>query len=117
MQAFCQSKGLTLLTITSNEENQWVFDHFKTEHEWAWLDATRENLNPLWKTEFWRWHNQLGTMWRAKDPASDVFQNWHKTQPGNEAGNECCLAMSFLDGKWHDVPCNADYNAVCKYTF
>ena len=60
---------------------------------------------------------RAGTMWRAKDPASDVFQNWHKSQPGNEAGNECCLAMSFSDGKWHDVPCNADYNAVCKYIF
>ena len=100
---------MTLLTIHSSQENQWVYENLVKDRVDVWLDATDDEQEGRWK-----WYKQ-SKEWTPKD--SSVFQQWRAGEPNNKGTrgkNENCIVMSNEDGQWVDIPCGWAYAAVCK---
>ena len=91
---FCQNKNLTLLTVKSTNEADWVYGNFR-ELPYAsfWLDASRDGGKFLWPDQ------------TEVDPA-----NWSPGQPSHGAD---CLLLG--NGKWYDFWCTKPRPFICKF--
>ena len=87
---------LDLLPLGNNNELQHLGNYGA-----AWINCT------------------LGTEWQCFDEGKAVqVWNWDDLQP-NDKGDSCSilhkgLGKTWVDGKWHDIPCRFDYAAICK---
>ena len=99
---FCQNKNLTLLTVKSTNEADWVYGNFRRELNVGslttnvgtfWLDASRDGGKFLWPDQ------------TEVDPA--------KWQPGHPDEGADCVIMS--RGKWFGVGCTRTYPFICKF--
>jgi len=109
---FCESKNLSLLTIHSANENQWIIETFvkaQTSDKGVWLDATLQEGGK------WKWHNQ-SQEWTPHDPANAMFEDWHQGEPNNYNGHESCARINMDQHgmwKWNDVPCDIEAYTIC----
>ncbi len=88
--AHCESKNGYLVTITSQDEQDFVFDKLaKNSPNDCWIGATDEATAE--KEEVWHWFNE--EKWK--------YDNWGTDQPDNGDGLEHYAAMN-TDGKWQD---------------
>lgn len=88
-QRFAQEHGGNLVSIASEEENEWLVATFAlpTLGRSLWLGGTDEGSE-----SFWRWVS--GERWR--------FEKWAAPEPNNEYGVENSLAIR-PDGWWMDA--------------
>ena len=87
--AAAAAEGGYLATITSAEEQTWVFDNLGVAgRPAAWLGATDTVTEGTWE-----WAS--GETW--------TFSNWAAGEPSDAAGTENWLAMA-SDGTWSDEP-------------
>ena len=85
-KAYCESQGGYLATITSKEENDFIFSRLGGSSYALWIggtDAAREGT--------WAWVNN--------EPWG--YANWDAGEPNNAEGNEDSLQMVGT-GKWND---------------
>jgi hypothetical protein len=106
---YCASLGAHLVTIGSQEENQFVYELLP----WGWLGATDEVTEGVWE-------------WVTGEPWT--FEYWAPAEPNNCCppsicgGTECTPEhyLTFWGGqytsRWNDVPDGASY-FVCEWDF
>ncbi|HJL14377.1 MAG TPA: C-type lectin domain-containing protein [Sandaracinaceae bacterium LLY-WYZ-13_1] len=106
----CESTGLSLVRIESEEEQAWVWDQAGEALErgakdlWIGLDDREEE-------GVFRWN----------DGSEPTYVNWAEDQPdhggtGEDARDEDCVEMgSYIEGRWNDLSCETDYlGFVCE---
>ncbi len=96
-KAFCEDIGGYLATITSQGENDFVYNNLASHSpQWCWLGATDEEQEGVWK-------------WVTGEPRG--YTNWAGNEPNNCSGIEDYL-MIFAPpdsrrGLWNDLgSCN-----------
>ena len=106
-QAFCSLLGGHLATISTAQENQFVYTNFTH----GWLGATDEQSEGTWQ-------------WVTGEPWS--YTNWAPNEPTNccppeYCGGTGCTPEHYLnywgspyDGMWNDVP-NGTNSFVCEW--
>jgi len=113
-----------LLTITSEEENNFVRDEFlkqnqvdsvwlgardsETEGEWKW---NPEGESPEADKVFYRKEKHgtsedgETTQQDLNGPNNQLFSNWRSGEPNDADADEDCAVISGDDGGWNDVRC------------
>uniref|UniRef100_A0A668V075 C-type lectin domain-containing protein n=1 Tax=Oreochromis aureus TaxID=47969 RepID=A0A668V075_OREAU len=101
-ELYCVSQRANLVSIHSNEEEEFVksliknFDHAE---RWTWI-----GLSDLHKEGRWMW----------SDGCAVSFVYWHAGQPDNGGTNEHCVHTNLLDlKKWNDRTCSLILPSVC----
>lgn len=107
----CQSLGMSMVTIESKQENDYVLGKQKSS---TWLGGTDEGHEKDW---IWA----TGVYFTKNDkPVQFVYSNWLQGQPNNDNKdglNENCLVLTGTDGKWNDVACTlGDFKVTCEST-
>jgi hypothetical protein len=84
----CENEGGYLVTITSQEEQDFVFDNLIFDSpQNCWVDATDEA-----EEGNWQWSN--GEKW--------TYENWDSNEPNNCSGIEHYAVSITSDGSWQD---------------
>jgi hypothetical protein len=98
-KSHCKNMGGYLVTITSGEEEAFIFDQILGHsNKDVWAGATDKDVEGDWQ-------------WITNE--NFEYTNWHKNEPNNENDIEDYLELKSVFGfKWNDVP-----NAVKKNWF
>jgi hypothetical protein len=102
-RSHCESLNGYLVTITSEEEQNFLFDQMlRHSGQDIWAGATDKDVEGDWR-------------WVTGEPFE--YQNWRKGEPNNEKGIEDYLELRLVFGfKWNDVPNAAKKNwFVCEW--
>ncbi|MCX6583304.1 MAG: C-type lectin domain-containing protein [Candidatus Aminicenantes bacterium] len=108
-KAYCESLGGHLATITSAEENNFVYLNVVvnplSQVLECWLGATDEEYESIWK-----W--VTGETWN--------YTNWGYGEPNSWQGNEDYLTIfttveSQRFSKWNDRGNNYNYSTICEW--
>lgn len=83
----CDSLKGTLLSITSQEENDWIVSQLLNAQN-AWLGSTDRKLEGVWKS------------WTSGEAID--YTNWKPGEPDNGAGAEEDFLQIYPDGTWGD---------------
>lgn len=115
-QLYCESLGGYLVTITSKDEQEFVFDYVEplADDEYVFIGIQNANDPTNWET----WDNG----------ESVTYTNWGSGEPDNYNGTQCYGAMSTVDisgdsfdisaGQWDDVYDGDDYvygHFICEW--
>merc|ERR1711963_1378135 len=98
-KTFCQNENMTLSTLQSTNEVDWVYRNFEKDLDnfdlnyCVWLDASKDSGKFVWP-----------------DQTEVKTANWYSGEP-NGSGN--CIRMC-NDGKWYDGPCASTRPFICK---
>lgn len=87
---FCADKGGYLATLTSQEENDFVYSYITQQNcESAYFGFSDSESEGIWK-------------WCTGEPVS--YTNWHSGEPNKENPNEDygMLYYKYSDGSWND---------------
>lgn len=87
---YCESKGGYLATLTSKEENDFVYSYITQQG----CESAYFGLSDAERAGSWEWING--------EPFS--YSNWHSGEPNSENSNEnyALLYYKFTDGTWND---------------
>ena len=101
---FCEQKGGHLVTITSQEEQDFISAFTQSNSGRVWLGATDELSEGTWK-------------WVTGEDVK--YNNFYENEPNND-GNEDYLTLYRDSGKWVDVQDNyyqpqINYSFICEY--
>jgi hypothetical protein len=102
----CEEYGYALLTINSEEEQNWLHSAFEYSYETWWT-----GFNDLADEGTWEWAS--GETVTYDDP-------WSNGQPDNHQNKEDCMEMNFsiinwaTYGDWNDLDCNSQRFFVCE---
>ncbi len=101
-KTYCQSQGGYLATITSEEENDFIFSQISGSYL-LWLGGTDAGHEGIWK-------------WVTNEPW--IYSNWNTGEPNNYYGNEHYLHTE-PNGKWNDQSEKSwhDINSYNKFWF
>ena len=102
-RSHCESLGGYLVTITSKEEQNFLFDQIlRYSKKDIWAGATDKVEKGNWK-------------WVTGEKFD--YTNWKRGEPNNENGIEDCLELrSRAFFKWNDVPSGAKRNwFICEW--
>lgn len=106
---YCESKGGYLATITSQEENAYVYSYLRDnfDYESAYLGFTDEEEDGNWE-------------WENNEEIS--YTNWHPGEPNGQDENEkhAMYYYKYLDGSWNDGnfeddAWNGDGSFICEW--
>lgn len=90
-QEYCESQGGYLATITSQEENEFVYSYLRSnfDYESAYFGFTDRNEEGTW-------------IWANGEKSS--YTNWHPGEPNSENPNEdyAMYYFKYSDGTWND---------------
>ena len=90
-QEHCKSQGGYLATITSQEENEFVYSYLRSnfDYESAYFGFTDRNEEGTW-------------IWANGEKSS--YTNWHPGEPNSENPNEdyAMYYFKYSDGTWND---------------
>ncbi len=105
VEKFCESKGGTLATITSEEEQQVVFGLADDNLDFGclWLGATDEKSEGNWE-------------WVTGEPFD--YTNWNEGEPSNSGEAEHYMHLYIKDGdrtgKWNDTTENQPFYFILE---
>lgn len=107
-QQYCESRGGHLATLTSQEENNYVYQQMvDAGYESAYFGLTDVDTEGTWK-------------WITGEPSS--YQNWHNGEPNSENQNEdyAMFYYKYSDGTWNDGDfggrtVNSDRAFICEW--
>ncbi|MCI7814385.1 MAG: C-type lectin domain-containing protein [Lachnospiraceae bacterium] len=93
-EAFLERHGGHLATITSQEENDFLYEYLSSfGYTSAFFGATDQEQEGIWE-------------WVTGEPFS--YSNWHANEPNNQDGTEhyAMFYSTYLDGTWNDGQVN-----------
>jgi len=93
--AVCRNRGMSLASVHSQEENDFIY-HMATEYAWIGL-ADEDGTNAF----EWVDGTALG------------YVNWGRGQPNN-GGDEACVRLTRDSGRWYDAGCTELSGVVCR---
>jgi hypothetical protein len=97
---YCQDRGGHLVTITSAEEDSFVYKCFGIDGTNLWIGATDESGERKWR-------------WVTGEPF--VYSNWASRMPDNAVrGQNYAIFWDLDPGHWDD---NGLPNCDCKFIF
>ena len=102
-KSHCESLGGYLVTITSKEEQNFLFDYIlRFSKKGIWAGATDKDEEGNWK-------------WITGEEFD--YTNWKKREPNNENGIENYLELRVSAGfRWNDVPNDVTRNwFICEW--
>lgn len=107
-QEFCESLGGHLATLTSQEENNYVYQQMiNSGYYSAYFGLTDEDAESTWT-------------WITGEPLT--YQNWHAGEPNAENSNEdyAMFYYKYPDGTWNDGDFGAktvggDTTFICEW--
>jgi Ca2+-binding RTX toxin-like protein len=86
-QAFAQSAGGNLVTINNQDEQNWLFQRYKS---YVWIGLSDHIQEGVWR-------------WVSGEPVT--YTNWLPNQPDNWDGIEDFVQLNLTgDGRWNDLP-------------
>ncbi|EYF04947.1 Hypothetical protein CAP_3758 [Chondromyces apiculatus DSM 436] len=98
----CLSQGGYLVSLTSQAEQDFVFDTV---------------IDPAIALPRWLGLTDLTTegtfAWESGEPFA--YTNWEAGQPDDFEGTEDCVEMYHVTGEWNDDNCTYEYHYVCEY--
>lgn len=96
----CRRMGAELVSIHTDEENEFVFRRFVEYKEKAWIGLNDRDL-------------EQGFTWSDGSPRDYV--NWGDDEPNDFYDNEDCVTHQNIWGmKWNDDNCYTLYPYICK---
>jgi hypothetical protein len=113
-EASCQSQGMTLVRIDSQEENDFVFAATASLRSLAPGGYVLIGATDLPVEGEWRWRD--GTQfWQGDASGAAVdghYENWGETSPTTNGVRGCAGMVG--DGTWQDRSCTATTPYVCE---
>jgi hypothetical protein len=106
-QAACEVSGGYLATLTSQAENDFVYNSLGVDNWDFWLGATDGGV------DVWAWVTDPEEPWS--------YTNWGTGQPNNYGGPQGCLSFWYREpGKWNDqtaIPPTQDreWGYICEW--
>lgn len=91
-----------LATITSAQENAFIYNNLPTANRTGWLGANDEAVEGTWR-------------WQTGPETGDVlsYTNWNENEPNNQSNEDC---MQFVTGgRWNDVTCSTPRPFVVEF--
>jgi uncharacterized protein YdcH (DUF465 family) len=86
-QAIAQSAGGNLVTINNQDEQNWLFQRYKS---YVWIGLSDHIQEGVWR-------------WVSGEPVT--YSNWLPNQPDNWDGIEDFVQLNLTgDGRWNDLP-------------
>ncbi|NCS30372.1 MAG: hypothetical protein GPJ18_18240 [Microcystis aeruginosa F13-15] len=86
-QAIAQSAGGNLVTINNQDEQNWLFQRYKS---YVWIGLSDHIQEGVWR-------------WVSGEPVT--YTNWLPNQPDNWDGIEDFVQLNLTgDGRWNDLP-------------
>ncbi|MDJ0506560.1 MAG: lectin-like protein, partial [Nostocales cyanobacterium LE14-WE12] len=86
-QAIAQSAGGNLVTINNQDEQNWLFQRYKS---YVWIGLSDHVQEGVWR-------------WVSGEPVT--YTNWLPNQPDNWDGIEDFVQLNLTgDGRWNDLP-------------
>lgn len=106
-EKYCESIGGHLATITSFEENEFIFSYIiSLQCESAFFGASDKNNEGIWE---WVTNEEF------------IYSNWSDNEPNNEGGNEnyAMFYYKYPNGAWNDGKINTIKNVpyICEWDF
>jgi len=107
----CVARGGHLVTITSREENAFVFSLVSADSSFWYLDGYGNGLGPWLGGYQLAGSQEPDTGWRWVTGEPFVYTNWETGQPGDMGGTDQNLLRFFKNGgligdRWDD--CETD---------
>lgn len=104
--AYCQKIGGYLVTITSEQENAFIYNNFGINGTNIWIGATDETEERNWK-------------WVTGEPF--IYNNWAPRMPDNcQLGQNYAIFWDLDPGRWDDngLPqCDCKYIFICEWEY
>ena len=101
---YCRKLGGHLVTITSGEENEFIYKHFGIDGVNIWIGATDESVEGNWQ-------------WITGEPF--VYNNWATRMPDDVSqGQDYAIFWDLDPGRWDDngLPLsNASNIFICEW--
>ena len=97
-KTYCESQGGYLATITSKEENDFIFSRLGGSYS-LWIGGTDIGHEGTWS-------------WVNNEPWS--YSNWDVAEPNNSYGNENSLEIAG-NGKWNDNDSDRKFWFSCEW--
>ncbi len=103
---YCQKLGGHLVTITSKEENDFVYRNLGIDGINIWIGATDETEEGTWQ-------------WVTGEPF--IYSNWATQMPDDyQHGQDYAIFWDLSPQRWDDngLPeCNCRYVFICEWDF
>ncbi|KAK7929017.1 hypothetical protein WMY93_005412 [Mugilogobius chulae] len=100
-EIFCLSQGSNLVSIHSQEEQEFVkslIGNFDPTRSRTWTGLRDKD-----KDHFFMW----------TDGCPLQFENWQDGEPNNHGGHEHCVDVNGVDMLWNDITCTEKFPFVC----
>ena len=95
----CLSLGADLASIHSSEEHSFLYTAASKGQQSSWIGLNDRRI-------------EKHMVWSDGTPLD--FSNWDVKEPNDNSGQENCVEMTFLSGRWNDNRCSSYRGYICK---
>uniref|UniRef100_A0A3Q3MEK2 Mannose receptor, C type 1b n=1 Tax=Labrus bergylta TaxID=56723 RepID=A0A3Q3MEK2_9LABR len=97
-QHYCQQRHGDLVSITSKEENTFIWKQISRSYGHFYIGLTVELDGSYW----------------FMDGSPVGIQKWDENQPNANSYDQNCVAMTYYMGFWQTCNCGQEYSFICK---
>jgi len=98
--SYCSALGGYLATVSSYNENQFIYSQLQLTGKSVWLGGTDQSIEGIWK-------------WVNDEPWSYTY--WANGEPNNQNNEDCLMYYYNSNAQWNDNPCGYNYVFICEW--